>query len=110
MSEPMGSFPPPPPPPMPPAAGTPGPSTQAITALVLGICGIVCCGLLAPIAWYLGAAESRTIRAGLAPAQGAGIANAAKILGIIGTALLLFGIIWIFFMGGMIFLQGMMNH
>lgn len=84
-------------------------STQAITALVLGILGIVCCGLLAPIAWYLGSQEQKAIREGRSPAAGEGLAKAAVILGMIGTILLVLGILWIFFMGGMAILQGIAN-
>jgi hypothetical protein len=32
------------------------------------------------------------------------------ILGIIGTILMVLGILWIFFMGGMAVLQGIANH
>ncbi|HEX6864988.1 MAG TPA: DUF4190 domain-containing protein, partial [Thermoanaerobaculia bacterium] len=91
-----------PPPPSPPPAS----SSQAVTALVLGILGIVCCGLLAPIAWYLGNQELQAIRQGRAPATGEGLAKAAQILGIIGTILLVLTVLWIFFAGGMAILQG----
>jgi uncharacterized membrane protein YjgN (DUF898 family) len=84
-------------------------STQAVTALVLGILGVVCCGLLAPIAWYLGTQEQKAIREGRSPAAGEGLAKAAVVLGIIGTILLVLSIIWIFFWGGMAILQGMAN-
>ena len=92
-----------PPPPSPPAQPT---SSQAVTALVLGILGIVCCGLLAPIAWYLGNQELQAIRQGRAAASGEGLAKAAQILGIIGTILLVLTVLWIFFAGGMAILQG----
>ncbi|MBW8878134.1 MAG: DUF4190 domain-containing protein [Acidobacteria bacterium] len=85
-------------------------STQATTALILGILGVVCCGLLAPIAWYIGSQELKAIQAGTSPAAGEGLAKAGMILGIIGTILLGLSIFWIFFMGGMAILQGMMNH
>ena len=94
-------LPTPPPPTAPPAS-----SSQAVTALVLGILGIVCCGFLAPIAWYLGNQELRAIREGRAPATGEGLAKAAQILGIIGTVLLVLTVLWIFFAGGMAILQG----
>lgn len=85
-------------------------STQAITALVLGLLGIVpCCGLLAPIAWFVGSQELKAIREARAPAAGEGIAKAAVILGMIGTAILVLGILWIFFWGGMAILQGIAN-
>jgi uncharacterized membrane protein YjgN (DUF898 family) len=85
-------------------------SNQAITALVLGILGIICCGLLAPIAWYLGNQELLAIREGRSPAAGEGLAKAAKILGIIGTVLLVLSLLWIFFAGGMAVLQGVMAN
>ena len=84
-------------------------STQAVTSLVLGILGVVCCGLLAPIAWYLGSQEQKAIREGRSPAAGEGLAKAAVVLGIIGTILLVLSVLWIFFMGGMAILQGMAN-
>lgn len=66
-------------------------SSQAIWALILGILGLIMCGLLAPFAWWLGASELRRIRLGFAPEDGYGLAFAGMILGIIGTALLAFG-------------------
>lgn len=104
--EPNQSWTPPPPPPTPPQAS----SSQAVTALVLGILGIVCCGLLAPIAWYLGNQEILAIRQGRAPATGEGLAKAAQILGIIGTILLVLSLVWIFFMGGMAFISAMAGN
>ena len=85
-------------------------SNQAITALVLGILGIICCGLLAPIAWYLGSQEVKAIREGRSPAAGEGLAKAAVILGIIGTILMVLTLLWIFFAGGMAILQGVMAN
>jgi hypothetical protein len=105
MSEPFTSIPQPPPAP-------PGrPSTRAILALVLALCGFSGCGSwLAPFAWYLGTVERRAIAAGQAPPEGAQIAYLAKILGMIGTILLACFVFWIFFMGGMIVLQALLNH
>jgi hypothetical protein len=97
--------PPPPPPSAPPAS-----SSQAVTALVLGILGIVCCGLLAPIGWYLGNQEIRAIREGRSPATGEGLAKAAQILGIIGTVILVLTVIWIFFAGGMAVLSALAGN
>ncbi|HID07981.1 MAG TPA: hypothetical protein EYP10_12640 [Armatimonadetes bacterium] len=68
-------------------------SSQATTALVLGIIGLVCCQLLAPVAWYIGAQELKAIEAGTSPRAGEGVAKAGWILGIIGTVLLCIGII-----------------
>ena len=86
-------------------------STQAITSLILGILSIVtCCGILGPIAWYLGNQELKAIQEGRSPAAGEGVAKAGKILGMIGTLLMVVWLLWIFFMGGMVILQGMMNR
>lgn len=110
MSQPLAS--PPPPPTGPPASSSA--STQAITALVLGILGVVCCHPLAPVAWYLSLNEARAIREGRAPAAGEGFAMAGKILGIIGTVILvlglLIGFLWMLFFGGMAVLQGLSNR
>ena len=89
----------PPPPPLPPSQA--GGQSRAVMALVFGILGVVCCGLFAPIAWYLGNEELSGIDAGRLPEQNRGMAQIAKILGIIGTVLLALALIWIFFVGGL---------
>jgi hypothetical protein len=82
-------------------------SNQAITALVLGILGLVCsCGPLSVIAWYLGHQERKAIREGRSPAGGESLSLVAVILGILGTALMLWWLFWIFFAGGLVVLQG----
>ena len=63
-------------------------SSRAIWSLVLGILGLILCGLLAPFAWWLGASELRDIKAGLSPDSGQGLATAGMVLGIIGTVFL----------------------
>ena len=85
-------------------------SSQATTALVMGILSFLCCGIFAPIAWYLGNREIKAIQAGASPVSGEGIAKAAMILGIIGTIYLAIAVFWIFFMGGMAILSAMFNH
>jgi hypothetical protein len=67
--------------------------SQATTALVLGILGIVICQILAPFAWSMGNKEMQAIDAGRRPPENRGTANAARILGIVGTVLLGIGII-----------------
>lgn len=91
------------------APGADKASGQATTALVLGILGIVCCGLLAPIAWYMGSKEMKAIAAGQASKAGEGLAKAGMILGIIGTVLLACAVLWIFFWGGLAVVQGVMG-
>lgn len=85
-------------------------STQATTALILGILGICCCGLIAPFAWYLGNQEIKAIQAGGSPAAGEGLARAGMILGIVGSILCCLSLIWIFFMGGMAMLSALAHH
>ena len=100
------------PPPAPPAS--PSASREAVTAMVLGILGIVCCGFVAPVAWYLGQNELRAIREGRASAAGEGMAMAGRILGMIGTGLLILGLVvgllWALFFGGIAALQGLSNR
>src|SRR5689334_7312997 len=90
-----------PPPPAPPAAPTAAGSSRATTTLVLGILGFLCCQLCAPFAWYFGKKEVQVIKDGTSPAAGQGFAMAGMVLGIIGTILLVLGVIWIFFAGGL---------
>ncbi len=93
---------PPPPSYLPPPQSA---STNAIVSLVLGVLGVICCGLLAPIAWYLGNQEIKAIQAGASPAAGEGIARAGMVLGIVGVVVLGMQLIWVFFMGGMVMLS-----
>ena len=84
---------PPPPPPPPPGhyAGPPVGAQKAdgaITALVLGIIGIVVCQLCAPFAWSIGRKAERLVDASGGTLGGRGEATAGKILGIIGTIFL----------------------
>lgn len=76
-------------------------SSRAVVAVVLGVLGIICCGLLAPVAWYLAGEELKHIDAGRLPETNRGMAQVAKILGIIGTILLALALLWLVFFGGM---------
>lgn len=89
------------------SGAAPASSNRPTIILVLGILGVVCCGLLAPVAWIMGSSELKAIRAGSASAAGEGLAKAGMILGIIGSVLLILSLMWIFFAGGMAILQGM---
>jgi uncharacterized membrane protein YjgN (DUF898 family) len=68
-------------------------ASQATTILVLGILGIVICGVLGPFAWSMGNKELAAIDAGRRPPENRGTANAGRILGIIGTVLLGLGVL-----------------
>lgn len=61
---------------------------QAITALVLGILGVVLCGVLAPFAWVIGGRAVADIDASHGTIGGRGAASAGRVLGIVGTVLL----------------------
>jgi hypothetical protein len=76
------------------APPTPGRKADgAVTALVLGIIGIVFCQLLAPVAWSLGRKAERQVDASGGTLGGRGEATAGKVLGIIGTLLLVIAVI-----------------
>ncbi len=77
--------------------------------LVLGIVGLLCCNLLGPVVWYMGKQELQGIAEGRIAAANEGTAKAGMILGIIGTALLVFSILWIFFFGGMAILGSILE-
>lgn len=94
MTEPTSPTPPPP-------GGASGRSNQSLWSLILGILGIVCCGLLAPVAWYLGNQEIKAINEGRVARENEGMAKAGMILGIIGTVLLVFALLWVLFFGGL---------
>ena len=86
-------------------------SSQAITALILSLLGFAtCCHLLSPIAWYLGWQEQKAIREGRSPQQGEVLAQIATILGIVGTLILVFFLLWVFFLGGLAVLTAMANR
>lgn len=81
------------PPQFPSESGSYPEASQATTALVLGIIGIVLCQFLGPVAWVMGNNEMEAIDAGRRAPENRGTANAAKILGIISTVLLALGIV-----------------
>lgn len=66
--------------------------SQATTVLVLGIVGIFV-AIVAPIAWIMGTNELKAIDSGRRSPENRSSANAGRILGIIGTALLLLGVV-----------------
>ena len=74
--------------------------SQATTILVLGILAIICCGPLGIAAWIMGNNELEAIDSGRRNPEGRSTANAGRIMGIIGTVLLILGAV--FFIGALI--------
>ena len=66
---------------------------QSTTILVLGILGLVVCSVLAPIAWVMGNRAVAEIDASNGTLGGRSNANIGRILGIIGTVLLVLGVL-----------------
>jgi hypothetical protein len=68
------------------------------TILALGICSLVICGLLGPIAWSMGKTELARIDRGELPPDTRGQAQAGMICGIIATILLIVSVVIIAFL------------
>jgi hypothetical protein len=66
----------------------------ANTALVLGILGLVVCGVCAPFAWYYGNRALEQIDMSGGTLGGRGNAKAGQIMGIIGTILMAVGLVF----------------
>ena len=62
-------------------------------ALVLGILGLVICPLCGPFAWWQGRSAEGAVAASGGQYGGKGMATAGKILGIIGTVVLVLVVI-----------------
>lgn len=66
---------------------------RAMLSLILGILGLVICGLCAPFAWRIGKGAMNDIDASGGRLGGRGTAQAGYILGLIGTILLIIGVV-----------------
>jgi putative exporter of polyketide antibiotics len=94
----------PPPPPPPGAGGYAAPQTnqKALWSMILGILGIVCCGIFAGIpALILGNSAKKEIAASGGAQTGDGMAKAGVILGWISIALSILGIIFVIATGAL---------
>ena len=91
--------PPPGYPPYPGAAPAGGPQWgnfkphRASTVLLLGILGLVVCNILGIIAWVMGNADLKEMRAGTMDPSGYSTTNAGRICGIIATVFMLVGLV-----------------
>ena len=85
-----------------PVVGAPAPTDSSATvSLVLGILSLFCCGIiLGPIAYFVGNSARQRILASGGAIGGEGMANAGRILGIIGAILsVLFIVFWVLTFG-----------
>lgn len=78
-----------------PANPAPENAPNAVTSMVLGILSIVICSPLGPFAWNMGAKAEKAVDASGGRLGGRGLATAGKITGIIGTVLLVLGILFL---------------
>lgn len=69
--------------------------SQAVLALIMALLGITMCQILCPVAWYLGQRELDGIDAGLRDPAKRDWAFASKLIGIIGTALMVLAVLFI---------------
>lgn len=67
---------------------------DATTVLVLGILGLVVCGIIAPFAWSKGNKALQEIEASGRTIGGHGMVQAGRICGIVGTILLIFSAVF----------------
>jgi hypothetical protein len=68
---------------------------RGVLILVLGILSIVLCTLLGPIVWMLGKGDLAQIDAGQMDPEGRSLTQAGMVCGIVGTALLAFGLLMV---------------
>ena len=66
---------------------------QATTILVLGIVGLVLCGLAGPFAWVMGGKARKEIQASNGQIGGLQQVTIGWVLGIIASALLILGVV-----------------
>ena len=83
---------------------------SATTILVLSIVGLLCCPMTSPVAWILAARELKAIRRGESPVANQAAAQIGLVLGILGTALFAFFLLWIFAFGGLAALSILLNQ
>jgi hypothetical protein len=68
---------------------------QATLALILGILGLVLCGVVAPFAWVIGKRAVTEIDASGGMIGGRSSAQAGYILGLVGTILLIISLVFV---------------
>lgn len=83
---------------LPPAGGG---EVNATLLLVLGILGIICCGILAPVTWVMSNGAMATLDAGGGKEGDRSMVTIARVLGIVGTVLLILSLLWLLAFGGL---------
>ncbi len=78
-----------------------GGQVNATLLLVLGVLGILCCGFLAPVTWVMSNSAMATLNAGGGKESDRSMVNIARILGIVGTVLLVLSLLWLVVGGGL---------
>ena len=89
------------PPPTGPPSYTPQSAVNGTLILVLGILSVVLCQILGPVAWVMGNNALQTLDAGGGDPSQRQLVTIGRILGIIGTVLLILGILWTIFVVGL---------
>lgn len=79
---------------------------KGTTVLILGILGIVACGLCGPFAWSMGNAAKADVDAAPGRYSNASNVQVGRILGIVSSVILIiqvvFGVLWLIFVLGII--------
>lgn len=72
-------------------------ASQASTALVISIVGLVCCQVLGIVAWVMANNELEAIKTGRRNPTNEGTATAARIIGIVATVIFGIGVVLLIF-------------
>jgi uncharacterized membrane protein YjgN (DUF898 family) len=78
-----------------PYVAPPADHPRAALALILGILGVVLCGVVAPFAWVFGRRAMTEIDTSGGVTGGRGMAQAGFILGVIGSVLLALQVVFV---------------
>lgn len=68
---------------------------RGVTIFVLGLLGLLVCGILCIPAWVMGSADMKEIDAGRRDPAGRGMTQAGMILGMVGSILMIVGLVFV---------------
>ncbi len=83
---------------------------RGVMLLIFGILSIICCFIFGILAWVMGNTDLKAMADGQMDRSGEGLTKAGKILGMIGCAFAILGIIWTVFFGGLAAFGAMRGH